>query len=631
MRIVVLALFVFCLIGRAAPVLIDENLTSINALGLIYEDKSGKLTIDEVLTQNLFKPNLLSTFKYTSSALWTKVEVENVTDKDMPVAFKNERPGMDFVDAYIYEDGALIKTYLLGDMRKQSLREALYRYSAFTMTIHPNKKYTIVTRLENIGALYTAWSVMSVKRFAYNDTLDSMMWGLFGGLIIALIIYNLSVSASFREVVFVVYIINALVSLWFYYGLNGVLYWLDIGLSLEFITYGVWIAPNLGLAALTLFPLFFFKLHENYKKLSSFLILFAFLSFMMALVFCYAFVDATILQYASLTAPLSIALLLFLFGIGIWAYKRRFVGSGYYLLGQGIYLLFILYNAGVLMGYSQIKEYSHLAMPAGIIFDIVFLSLALSQKIKYVQLENERNTKLLIEQSRFSSIGQAIGSVAHQWKNPISHLSTQIMLLEGVLKFQRERLAQTFEESLPQINDSIKYMKDSVNEFYDFYSGGTETIDFSPSKEIGVALKILNSQIILQNIEVTQKVDDTLVVHSFKNSFLNIVMVLVENAAYEITARNVKNGKIEISVEKEGDTIELTVSDNGGGITVKPIEKIFEPNYSAKKTQGCGLGLSIAKIIIEEKFNGKLEAKNIGGGAWFRATMSCDSSTGSLF
>jgi two-component system, sensor histidine kinase LadS len=631
MRVVFLALFVFCLIGRAAPVLVDENLTSINALGLIYEDKSGKLTIDEVLEQNPFKPNLLSSFKYTSSALWTKMEVKNVTNKDMPVAFKNERPGMDFVDAYIYEDGELIKTYLLGDMRKQSLRETLYRYSAFTMTIHPNKKYTIVTRLKNTGVLYTAWSVMSIKRFTYNDTLDSMIWGLFGGFIIALIIYNLSVSISFKEAVFVVYIINALVSLWFYYGLNGVLYWLDVGLSLEFITYGTWIAPNLGLAALTLFPLFFFKLYENYKTLNAILILFAALSFGMALVFSYAFVDATILRYASLTAPFSMALLLLLFGIGIWAYKKRLVGSGYYLLGQGIYLLFVLYNAGVLMGYSQIKEYSHLTMPAGVIFDIVFLSLALSQKIKHVQLENERNTKLLIEQARFSSIGQAIGSVAHQWKNPISHLSTQIMLLEGVLKFQRERLTRAFEESLPQINDSIKYMKDSVNEFYDFYSGGAEKIDFSPSKEIAIALKILDSQIILQNIEVVIKKDDALVVYGFKNSFLNVIMVLIENAVYELTAKDIQNGKIEISIEKKGDMLELIVSDNAGGIAVRPIEKIFEPNYSSKKTQGCGLGLSVAKMIVEEKFNGKLEAKNIGGGAWFRATMSCDLSMSPLF
>ncbi len=606
------------------PISIDENISTRIVFGSIYEDKSAKLTVDEVLTKNLFIPNMSTSAKGTKSAIWTKSEFENKTTQDIEVVFKNERPGIDFLDIFVYEDDVLVQKYLLGDMREQSLRDIVYRYSAFPITLKSGKRYTVATKLVSVGAFYTAWNVMSKKYFTYRDTMDSMLWGLFGGIIAALVIYILFMFISFREVAFIMYIIYAIASLWFQYALSGVLYGLDIGINLEFITYSTWIVPNLGLGALALFPLFFFKLYKNHKKISAVLILFAVVSFGISIMFSFAFWDISVLRHSIYTVPFSLLLLIFLFGLGLYAYKNHFAGSGYYLLGQGGYLIFLVYNTWVMMGYIQTSAYSYLAIPVGIYFDIIFLSLALSQKIKFIQLQNEINSKLLMEQAKFSSIGQAIGNVAHQWKTPISHLSTQIMFLEGILTVQKDQLQNKFKEVLPQIKDSIEYMKDSVNEFYDFYSGGNEKVEFSFANEIAIALKILHSQIILQNITIFVRVDKHLVCNSYKNSFLNIVMILVENAIHELTSKNIKDGEIKITVDKIENKIILIVCDNGGGISVKPIEKIFEPHCSTKNLQGCGLGLSIAKMIVEEKFSGKLVATNLKTGVEFKAILTLD-------
>ncbi len=82
--------------------------------------------------------------------------------------------------------------------------------------------------------------------------------------------------------------------------------------------------------------------------------------------------------------------------------------------------------------------------------------------------------------------------------------------------------------------------------------------------------------------------------------------------------RKIKNPYIKISIFEEENNIITTVEDNGGGIKVVPIEKIFTPFFTYEKINGSGIGLFMSKLIIENNMHGKLSVENTQFGAFFK-------------
>jgi signal transduction histidine kinase len=117
-------------------------------------------------------------------------------------------------------------------------------------------------------------------------------------------------------------------------------------------------------------------------------------------------------------------------------------------------------------------------------------------------------------------------------------------------------------------------------------------------------------------IEVNILHDEYIV--GYKSEYEQVVLNLLSNAKDAIIASGKRDGKITISLESDETTVRLIIQDNGGGIKIEPIEKIFEPYMSTKEqNEGTGIGLYMAKLIIEKSMRGKLEARNENGGAIF--------------
>jgi len=104
----------------------------------------------------------------------------------------------------------------------------------------------------------------------------------------------------------------------------------------------------------------------------------------------------------------------------------------------------------------------------------------------------------------------------------------------------------------------------------------------------------------------------------YKSEYEQVILNLLSNAKDAIIASGKKNGRISIRLESDEHVVRLSIQDNGGGIKIEPIERIFEPYISSKEqNEGTGIGLYMAKLIIEKSMRGKLDVRNENEGAIF--------------
>ena len=98
-------------------------------------------------------------------------------------------------------------------------------------------------------------------------------------------------------------------------------------------------------------------------------------------------------------------------------------------------------------------------------------------------------------------------------------------------------------------------------------------------------------------------------------------MILLDNSINQFTLHKIKYPIVSINVKVLNNIIEVIFSDNGGGFDPTIIDKIFTIPYTTKGEEGSGLGLVLAKKLIEERLNGRIDVSNSKYGASFRMIL----------
>lgn len=267
------------------------------------------------------------------------------------------------------------------------------------------------------------------------------------------------------------------------------------------------------------------------------------------------------------------------------------------------------------------KKILSLVFTMFVIASIFFmLSYVISKKIermfKNYRIKIARNQQLLIQKSKMASMGEMIGNIAHQWRQPLSQLSGLFFDIESAYDYKeldKKYLTQRADEA----NDLIEYMSKTIDDFKEFYNPNTKKEKFNLIKTVQSAIKIVDSSLEFHNIKVSLHVDSSLHVEGFSNEFSQVILNLISNSKDIALIRDIKKPQIKIFSESIGDKISLHVEDNCGGIDKENIEKIFEPYFTTKYEYGTGIGLYMCKVIIENKMGGKIFAKNIKDGSQF--------------
>jgi len=239
----------------------------------------------------------------------------------------------------------------------------------------------------------------------------------------------------------------------------------------------------------------------------------------------------------------------------------------------------------------------------------------LSDTISHEIEENEAQKKILLQQSRLANMGEMIDSIAHQWRQPLMHINAILMNMERGLQI-KENPKEYLEHKMDEVIALTGHMSQTIEDFRSLLRTDKEKTNFDIDKSIQQALELLEGS--LKDITVQIKGDKKLSFFGFHHEFIQVIIILLSNAIEILKIRNIKLKHITIATSTLNDNLTLYIKDNAGGIEKDHMDIIFDPYFTTKDNiGGTGLGLYIAKIIIEQNMNGTLSAKNTKNGAKF--------------
>ena len=240
-------------------------------------------------------------------------------------------------------------------------------------------------------------------------------------------------------------------------------------------------------------------------------------------------------------------------------------------------------------------------------FESMLISFALSYKFRLIEVAQQKQQSLLLQQSRLASMGEMISIIAHQWRQPLNYLSYSFMHLKTLSKDNIEAL-NTIEDSKNQ----LQMLSKNIETFRNFYNPAKEKMTFSIYESCQNILIITNTALKNLNIEVDIQVKEDFSVMANANEFEQVILNFINNAKDSFVEKKIMPAKIVIEINKPY----ISVSDNAGGIPLENQQKIFEPYFSTKEDSD-GIGLYIAKTIIEKEMRGNLSLKSNNEGSKF--------------
>lgn len=236
----------------------------------------------------------------------------------------------------------------------------------------------------------------------------------------------------------------------------------------------------------------------------------------------------------------------------------------------------------------------------------------------FLELSDERE-RLLFEQAKLAALGEMIGNIAHQWKQPLSVITTSAT---GI-KMQKEygELSNEFlDNSLDGINDSALFLSQTIDTFQNFIKYNKNLQDVILQNELDNALEIINSSVSNNFIEIKKSIDYSKPIKYslVTGELIQVVVNILNNAKDALLEKKPKEPWIHLALYKENEKIIIYIEDNAGGVPPQIINKIFNPYFTTKgKYKGTGIGLHMSKRIVQESLEGKLYVKNTIDGAKF--------------
>lgn len=258
----------------------------------------------------------------------------------------------------------------------------------------------------------------------------------------------------------------------------------------------------------------------------------------------------------------------------------------------------------------------------GYIIDITHmknLEIKLNKLNEHLQDEVEKQTnnnlkkdKILQEQSKLAAMGEMVGAIAHQWRQPLNSLSINIQNLDD--DYIDGLIDENFIDSfISKQTKTIQFMSKTIDDFRNFFRVDKIKKVFSVKEAIDATISIQSAQLKNSNINL-EIIGEDFKLYTLESEFHQVILNLITNAKDELIAKNIEYGKIVITIAKN----KISISDNAGGVPKEIVDRIFEPYFTTKEQgKGTGMGLYMSKMIVEQNIGGILSVKNSKDGAEF--------------
>ena len=241
------------------------------------------------------------------------------------------------------------------------------------------------------------------------------------------------------------------------------------------------------------------------------------------------------------------------------------------------------------------------------------INISLKDTIKEELEKSRKKDMQLLSQARFASLGEMIGNIAHQWRQPLSAIST---ISSGNIVQSQLGLLSNDEntKSYEKILGHVKFLSQTIDDFRNYLSkNDDQNKQFDIKSTLNDILKIIEVAYKDNDIKlVTDITDKETDVFGSSSQLAQVILNILNNAKDALVQREIEHKTVKVELFRIQDKKILKIYDNAHGIPKNIIEKIFDPYFTTKhQSQGTGIGLYMSKDIIQTKFNGKLEVENV--------------------
>ncbi|MCF7912842.1 MAG: GHKL domain-containing protein [Candidatus Cloacimonetes bacterium] len=227
----------------------------------------------------------------------------------------------------------------------------------------------------------------------------------------------------------------------------------------------------------------------------------------------------------------------------------------------------------------------------------------------------EEANRLITVQNRKAEIGEMVANIAHQWNQPLNIISTMLYNIKDIYAYC-ELTSELLTEKTEQINDQIKYMSQTMDNFRNFFKE-QDVREFPVSKVINNTLDLLDYSFQNEDISIELNIADDFILKGSPIELTQVMLNILNNARDALLQNSRNSRLIRITARKEANNNILSFFNNGQPIPAAIKEHIFEPYITSRGDKGTGLGLSICKTIIEDRFAGSIWCDNAAGGVYF--------------
>lgn len=231
------------------------------------------------------------------------------------------------------------------------------------------------------------------------------------------------------------------------------------------------------------------------------------------------------------------------------------------------------------------------------------------QELQRKELELKERDLLLFEQSKRAEMGEMIGNIAHQWRQPLAIINTSLAILKEKNRanlLTKEEIA----DKLEKMEKRVVYLSETIEDFMSYYSPEKEKSWFSIDEAVKKSLEIIhfNEEV----VKLDTQFNGTVKIFGLINEYVQVIVSILSNINDLVRIKNLTDITVTLIIQKSEEFSTLIIEDSCGGIEDENLSKIFNPYFTTKhKSMGTGLGLHIAKMIIEDNMKGFLTAQNI--------------------
>jgi len=571
----------------------------------IYEDKSSTITEKEIFqySDKFYTPKEGS-YSYSDSSFWLKFDFSGDVTLQKYILFNFAV--LTHVDMF-YKSSGIIEEFNHGAEVK---KEFPFNDIVLTLPLEKIDSKVVYVRIKHKGILSLENRIFDSKEevskllVLRNDTTIFM-----AGITILIMLFVSILAYNLKEITYRLYLMLLFFTLIMQLAINNSLTWLIGADNIDFIFH---IGVDLTAVSVYLFLMNITNMKENFPKIYK---IFKVLTTITLYIFITEFFQNrdihTVKTYILIPTFLSIV-----FASLIYMYYKNvkysiLISIGWLFLFTSSIVLYLSLH-GMITG-----MYNPVIWKVLIILEMITFSLLLLYRIKELADENINHELVLEEQSKLAVIGETLTNIEHQWRSPLSKISSNLIALETELEVKGQVENKSLKKALVSMTDTLDYMTNLVDYFKVFYMKDQEQKPFLIGNAYLRVSRLLEYDFLKYGIEIKYIDSDKIQLVGHLNEFTQVLLNILSNSRDIFVQREIKKPKIEINVSKKGSNIIITIEDNAGGIDESNIDNIFNQFFSDKDKQSTGVGLYLCKHIVEKKMNGTISVENKNRGAKF--------------